>query len=128
MTEPTGAHTLSDALADALAAASRAGMPRGKRWTVIVDLEAGSGVTRAVARLHDRESDRLVGTGQARLAPPDADVPGVAEELAAAQALTDLARRMTQVAHTEVAVAVEGTAPGGGQDTGRATGPLTTPG
>ncbi|MCE0764434.1 DUF1876 domain-containing protein [Pseudonocardia kujensis] len=114
MTEPTGAHTLSDALADALAAASRAraGLPRGKRWTVIVDLEAGSGVTRAVARLHDRESDRLVGTGQARLAPPDADVPGVADELAAAQALTDLARRMTQVARTEVAGAVEGAVPG----------------
>ncbi|MCE3556523.1 DUF1876 domain-containing protein [Pseudonocardia sp. RS11V-5] len=115
MTEPTGAHTLSEALSDALTAASsaRAGMPRGKRWTVIVDLEAGSGVTHAVARLHDRESDRLVGTGQARLAPPAADVPGVAEELAAAQALTDLARRLTQVAHTEVADAAEGAAPVG---------------
>jgi hypothetical protein len=103
MTEPISAHSLSDAIGDALAATSRApaGIPQGKRWTVIVDLEAGSGVTRAVARLYDRVSDRLVGTGQARLAPPVADVPGVADELAAAEALADLARRMVHVAHTE---------------------------
>ncbi|MFR9802979.1 dsRBD fold-containing protein [Pseudonocardia sp. RS010] len=102
MTEETTAHTLSDALT----AASRArasGLPPTTRWTVIVDLEAESGVTRAVARLYDRVSDRLVGTGQARLAPPDADVPGVASELAAAEALTDLARRLVQVARSEVA-------------------------
>ncbi|WP_433507340.1 dsRBD fold-containing protein [Pseudonocardia halophobica] len=118
MTEPTGAHTLSDALSDALAATGRArtGIPQGKRWTVIVDLEAGSGVTRAVARLHDRVSDRLVGTGQARLAPPDADVPGLADELAAAQALADLARVMQQMAHNEVEGATD------------VRGHLTTPG
>jgi hypothetical protein len=108
MTEPSTARTLSDALA--AASRARAGIPQGKRWTVIVDLEAGSGVTRAVARLHDRVSDRLVGTGQARLAPPDADVPGVADELAAAQALADLARRMQQVAHTAAHPEDEGAA------------------
>ncbi|GAA4682182.1 hypothetical protein GCM10023215_15140 [Pseudonocardia yuanmonensis] len=108
MTEPTPAHALSDALTAADRIRSGPvpvrppGVPTGKRWTVIVDLEAGSGVTRAVARLHDRVSDRLVGTGQARLAPPDSDVPGVADEVAAAQALVDLARHMLEVAHAEV--------------------------
>jgi hypothetical protein len=108
MTEPTTARTLSDALT--AASRARAGIPQGKRWTVIVDLEGGSGVTRAVARLYDRVSDRLVGTGQARLAPPDADVPGVADELAAADALADLARRLQQVAHTAAHAEVEGPA------------------
>ncbi|MFC5950964.1 dsRBD fold-containing protein [Pseudonocardia lutea] len=111
MTEPTTARSLSDALtaADRIRSGPQpdrpSGIPAGKRWTVIVDLEAGSGVTRAVARLHDRVSDRLVGIGQARLAPPDADVPGVADEVAAAQALVDLARHMLEVAHAEVETA-----------------------
>jgi hypothetical protein len=43
-----------------------------KRCTVIVDLDSQNGAVRAVARLHTRDGDRLVGVGTARLGPSNA--------------------------------------------------------
>ncbi|MGY1704829.1 DUF1876 domain-containing protein [Geodermatophilus sp. SYSU D00697] len=71
-------------------------------WTVSIELDEHDGHTRAVARLHTRDTDRLRGVGLARLDPADADVPEIGEEIAAARALSDLSRRLLQTASEDV--------------------------
>lgn len=71
-------------------------------WSVTIDIGEHDGRTRAVAHLHTRDSDRMVGVGFARLAPPDRDVPEIGAELAAARALSDLARHLLGAAIEDV--------------------------
>lgn len=73
-----------------------------KQWTVTIDIDEHDGHTRAVARLHDRDTERLTGVGLARLDPADRDVPEIGDEIAAARALSDLSRRLLQTATEEV--------------------------
>jgi Domain of unknown function (DUF1876) len=65
-----------------------------KTWNVGIDIDEHEGRTRAVARLHTRDTHRLVGVGFARLNPADRDVPEIGDEIAAARALADLGRRL----------------------------------
>ena len=73
-----------------------------KQWTVTIDIDEHDGHTRAVARLHDRDAERLTGVGLARLDPADRDVPEIGDELAAARALSDLGHRLLQTATEDV--------------------------
>ncbi|WP_214364475.1 DUF1876 domain-containing protein [Pseudonocardia sp. H11422] len=73
-----------------------------KRWTVIVDIDEHDGRTRAVARLHTRGSDRMVGVGTARLSPDDRDVPEIGDELATARALSELSHRLLSTAADDI--------------------------
>jgi hypothetical protein len=73
-----------------------------KQWTVTIDIDEHEGHTRAVARLHDRDSERLTGVGLARLDPADRDVPEIGDEIAAARALSDLSHRLLQTATEDV--------------------------
>ncbi len=77
-------------------------MPTAKRWTVTIDVDELDGSTRAHARLHTRDSDALVGVGEARLNPTDQDVPEIGDELAAARALRDLADRLLDTGRADV--------------------------
>ena len=73
-----------------------------KQWTVTIDIDEHEGHTRAVARLHDRDTERLTGVGLARLDPADRDVPEIGDEIAAARALSDLSHRLLQSATEDV--------------------------
>jgi uncharacterized protein DUF1876 len=73
-----------------------------KQWTVTIDIDEHEGHTRAVARLHDRDTERLTGVGLARLDPADRDVPEIGDEIAAARALSDLSHRLLQTATEDV--------------------------
>jgi hypothetical protein len=64
-----------------------------KQWTVSVSIDIHEGRTRAKARLRWRDQT-AVGIGMARLNPDDRKVADIGDELAAARALSDLARRM----------------------------------
>ena len=77
-------------------------MSETKRWSVTIDIEEHDGRTRAHARLHTRDTDRLVGVGGARLNPTDRDIPEIGDELAAARALSDLAHRLLDAAGTDL--------------------------
>jgi hypothetical protein len=72
-----------------------------KRWTVVVDIEECDGAIRAIARLHDRTSDRLVGEGVARVGPVELVAPAVGPEVATARALNRLSERLTAAAKHE---------------------------
>jgi hypothetical protein len=69
-------------------------MTETTRWNVSIDIDEHDGRTRATARLHTRDSDRLVGVGLARLNPADRDVPEIGEELATARALSELSHQL----------------------------------
>ena len=71
-------------------------------WTVTVDIDEHDGHTRAVARLHTRDTDELVGVGLARLNPADRDVPEIGGEIAVARALSDLSHRLMRTAAEDV--------------------------
>ncbi len=71
-------------------------------WTVTVDIDEHDGHTRAVARLHTRDSERLVGVGLARLNPADRDVPEIGAEIAVARALSELSSRLLRTAAEDV--------------------------
>jgi hypothetical protein len=71
-------------------------------WTVTVDIDEHDGHTRAVARLHTRDTEKLVGVGLARLNPADRDVPEIGGEIAVARALSDLSRRLMRTATEDV--------------------------
>lgn len=64
-----------------------------KRWTVAIEMDEHDGHTRAKARLGWRDQT-AVGIGMARLNLDDRNVADIGDELAAARALADLARRM----------------------------------
>lgn len=69
-------------------------MNETKRWTVVINIDEHNGRSRAIARLHTRDSDQLVGVGLARLNPVDRDVPEIGDELATARALSELGQRL----------------------------------
>jgi hypothetical protein len=71
-------------------------------WTVTVDIDEHDGHTRAVARLHTRDTNKVVGVGLARLDPHDRDVPEIGQEVAVARALSDLSHRLLQTATEDV--------------------------
>ena len=71
-------------------------------WNVTIDIGEHVGHTKAVAHLHTRDKDRVVGVGFARLAPTDQDVPEIGAELATARALGDLSRRLLALATEDV--------------------------
>jgi hypothetical protein len=71
-------------------------------WTVTVEIDEHDGHTRAVARLHTRDTEKLVGVGLARLNPADRDVPEIGGEIAVARALSDLSRRLMRTATEDV--------------------------
>ena len=81
-------------------------MPVAKRWTVDIYLsEDTSGpivTTHAEARLHTRDATDLRGRGTARKHPADTDVPEIGDELAAARALSDLARQLSHAAAEDI--------------------------
>ncbi|WP_214370544.1 DUF1876 domain-containing protein [Pseudonocardia sp. H11422] len=72
------------------------------QWTVSIDIDEHDGRTRAVARLHTHDSDRLVGVGLARLSPEDRDVPKIGDELAVARALSELSHRLLSTAADDI--------------------------
>jgi hypothetical protein len=67
-------------------------------WSVRIDIGEHDGRTRAVAHLHTRDTERMVGVGFARLHPGDSDVPEIGEEIAAARALSNLGHRLLDAA------------------------------
>lgn len=69
-----------------------------KTWTVRIDIGEHDGRTRAVAHLHTRDTERMVGVGFARLNPADPDVPEIGDEIAVARALSDLGHRLLDTA------------------------------
>lgn len=77
-------------------------MDETKNWTVTIDIGEHDGRTRAVAHLHTRDTDTLVGVGFARLNPADQDVPEIGDEIAVARALYDLGRHLLEDAGHDV--------------------------
>jgi len=69
-------------------------MSETKRWSVRIDIDEHDARTRATARLHTDDTDRLSGVGTARLNPTDRNVPEIGDELAVARALSDLAHKL----------------------------------
>ena len=67
-----------------------------KGWTVGISIDEHEGNTRAKARLRWRDQES-VGVGLARLNPDDRNINDIGDELAAARALADLAKRMLAV-------------------------------
>jgi Domain of unknown function (DUF1876) len=77
-------------------------MNEAKRWTVDIDIDEHEGRTRAMARLHTRDTDNLVGVGLARLNPAHRDVPEIGDELAAARALSELGHNLLAAAAEDI--------------------------
>lgn len=73
-----------------------------KRWTVIIDIDVDEPRTCATARLLTHDSDRLLGFGSAWRTPMDDVGPEVREELAAADALAELSRKLTATAEADL--------------------------
>jgi Domain of unknown function (DUF1876) len=72
-----------------------------KRWTVVIDIDRRDGECTAVARLHSRDADRLIGTGSARLDSIERTIPTLGDELATARALDQLSRHLRDAAQNE---------------------------
>jgi hypothetical protein len=83
--------------------------PVAKTWTVRIDIGEHDGQTRAIARLHTGAGTSLAGTGVARLNPADPDVPEIGDEVAAARALSQLARLLLGVASDDLEDVLHGT-------------------
>ncbi|MFI0467289.1 MULTISPECIES: DUF1876 domain-containing protein [Saccharopolyspora] len=77
-------------------------MAATKHWTVDVYLDEDIDHTHAEARLRVPAAGELHGKGAARRNPQDRSVPEIGDELAAARALFDLARRLLRTAEDEV--------------------------
>ena len=77
-------------------------MNEAKRWTVVIDIGEHEGRTEAIARLHTRDTDNLVGVGRARLNPADRDIPEIGDEIAAARALSELGHRLLSAAADDI--------------------------
>jgi hypothetical protein len=87
------------------------GMDAVKRWNVDIDIDEHEGRTRAVARLHTRDTAGPVGVGLARCNPADRDVPEIGDELAAARALFELGHRLLDAATADIEQATRQEAP-----------------
>ncbi len=73
-----------------------------RSWSVDILIGHRDGLTHAQARLHTGDRTHLTGTGTARLDPRDHDVPEIGHELAAARALSQLARRLLVTASEDI--------------------------
>ena len=76
-------------------------MITAKRWNVVINIDEHDGHTRAVARLHTRDGER-VGVGLAHRNPADREVPEIGDELAVARALAELSNRLFACAAADV--------------------------
>lgn len=85
-------------------------MNDAKRWTVVVDIDEVDGAVRAVARLHDQTSHRLVAEGVARVGPIERVAPVAGPEVAVARALLRLSERLATAAKCDYDDALERTA------------------
>lgn len=81
-----------------------------KRWTIVVDIERLHGMVRAVARLHGRSPDRLIGEGSSWIGPAERSVPAACERVAAARALGQLRQSLLDRAQAEFKEATDRTA------------------
>jgi hypothetical protein len=72
-----------------------------KRWTVVVDIHDHNGAVRAVARLHDRASDRLCCEGVAYVVPVEYAAPVLGAGVATARALHRLSKRLVEAAERQ---------------------------
>jgi hypothetical protein len=72
-------------------------MQRGSTWRVEIEFEEHGDHTRACANL-EVGGDRLHARGEAQRGAGEANVPVVAEELAAARALSDLSHQLLDAA------------------------------
>lgn len=77
-------------------------MDCAKRWTVVIDIDQHDGECTAIARLHSRDADKLIGMGRARLDSFERTVPTLGDELATARALAELSRHLRDAADLEV--------------------------
>jgi hypothetical protein len=68
---------------------------------VVVDIDEVDGAVHAVARLHDRTSDRLIGEGIARVGAIERVAPAVGPEAATARALRRLSEQLAAAAQRE---------------------------
>ena len=73
-----------------------------KRWSVEIFIGEIDGRTYPEARMNTELGDRLVGVGRAWLSPTDYDVPEIGDEVAVARALSDLSRRLLDVASGDI--------------------------
>lgn len=73
-----------------------------KHWIVDVYFDEDVDHTRAEARLQAPAAGHIHGRGSARRNPQDRSVPEIGDELAAARALFDLARRLLKTAEHDV--------------------------
>jgi hypothetical protein len=73
-----------------------------KRWSVEIFIGEDNGRTYSEARMHTELGDRLLGVGRAWLSPRDYDVPEIGDEVAVARALSDLSRRLLDVASGDI--------------------------
>lgn len=77
-------------------------MSATERWSVEIDITEDEDRTHAAARLRTRDATGLRGSGTAKRAPEDANVPEIGAELAAARALFDLAKHLLKAASIDV--------------------------
>jgi hypothetical protein len=73
-----------------------------RQWSVQIFVGEEDGHTYAEAALCDDIGNHTRGTGHARLAPEDHDVPEIGDEIAVARALNDLSRRLLGIAEADV--------------------------
>jgi hypothetical protein len=74
-----------------------------RKWSVQIFVGEHEGYTYAEAALSDDLGNRTRGTGHAKRAPKDRDVPEIGDEIAVARALSDLSRRLLGMAEADVA-------------------------
>jgi hypothetical protein len=78
-------------------------MPAAKQWNVQILLTEDGRETRAEARLNNNaHMSAIRGVGKANRDPGDSDVPQIGDEIAAARALNDLARKLLRTAAVDI--------------------------
>lgn len=75
-----------------------------KQWMVEIHIEEHEEQRRTLAEAQLRRGDRveLRGIGTAQRNPHDREVPAIGDELAVSRALSDLARRLREVATNDI--------------------------
>ncbi|GAB3892042.1 hypothetical protein GCM10029964_066200 [Kibdelosporangium lantanae] len=73
-----------------------------KRWQVEILIDEHERATRAEARLRAGNRTHLVGIGGATGRPADSNAPEIADELAAARALSELAHQLLDAAVQDI--------------------------
>lgn len=79
-------------------------MSATKEWTVEIHIDEHEDQRRTLAEARLLRGDRveLRGIGTAQRNPHDREVPAIGDELAASRALGDLARRLREIAATDI--------------------------